>query len=136
MEAHIRHLEAKYKECERNECRWESYRTEDAEVLLVGYGIISRVLRSTVDLARQHGVKAGLFRPISLWPFPSEALAKAAGKASRAMVVELSTGQMVEDVRLALNGNIPVEFFGRMGGNVPSAEDCKAELFTHMEVVV
>jgi 2-oxoisovalerate ferredoxin oxidoreductase alpha subunit len=136
MEAHVRHLEAKYKECERNECRWEAYRTEDAEVLMTGYGIVSRVLRSTVDLARQHGVKAGLFRPISLWPFPSKALVEAAATATKVMVVELSTGQMVEDVKLALNGSKPVEFYGRLGGNVPSAEECLAELFTHIEVLV
>jgi pyruvate/2-oxoacid:ferredoxin oxidoreductase alpha subunit len=136
MEAHVRHLEAKYKECERNECRWETYRADDAEVLLVGYGIVSRVLRSTVDMARQHGVKAGLFRPISLWPFPSEALVKAAGAATKLMVVELSTGQMVEDVRLAINGTRRVEFYGRVGGNVPSAEECQAALFACTEVMV
>jgi pyruvate/2-oxoacid:ferredoxin oxidoreductase alpha subunit len=135
MEAHVRHLEDKYKECERNECRWETYRAEDAEVLMVGYGIVSRVLRSTVDMARQHGVKVGLFRPISLWPFPSQALAEAARAATKVMVVELSTGQMVEDVRLALNGSKPVEFYGRVGGNVPSAEECQAELFARMEVL-
>ncbi len=136
MEAHIRHLEEKYSECERNECRSETYRTEDAEVLLVGYGIVSRILRSTVDLARQHGVKAGLFRPISLWPFPSKALATAAKSAVKVMVVELSTGQMVEDVKLSINGSMPVEFYGRVGGNVPSAEECQAELFARMEVLV
>jgi pyruvate/2-oxoacid:ferredoxin oxidoreductase alpha subunit len=136
MEAHVRHLEAKYKECERNECRWETYRAEDAEVLLVGYGIVSRVLRSTVDLARKYGVKAGLFRPISLWPFPSNALYEAARGAAKVMVVELSTGQMVEDVKLALHGEKPVEFYSRVGGNVPSAEECQAELFSHLEVLV
>ena len=136
MEAHIRHLEDKYKQCELEECRWESYCTEDAEVLLVGYGIISRVLRTTVDLARQQGVKAGLFRPITLWPFPSQALAEAAKGAAKVMVVELSTGQMVEDVRLAVNGTKPVEFYGRVGGNAPSAEECRAELFARMEVLV
>jgi pyruvate/2-oxoacid:ferredoxin oxidoreductase alpha subunit len=136
LEAQVRHLEDKYKECERNECRWETYRAEDAEVLLVGYGIVSRVLRSTVDLARQQGVKVGLFRPISLWPFPSQALVEAAKPASKVMVVELSTGQMVEDVRLALNGTKPVEFYSRVGGNVPSSEECKAELFARMEVSV
>jgi 2-oxoisovalerate ferredoxin oxidoreductase alpha subunit len=136
MEAHIRHLEDKYKQCERNECRWETYCAEDAEVLLVGYGIVSRVLRSTVDLARQHGVKAGLFRPISLWPFPAQALMEAAKPAARVMVVELSTGQMVEDVKLALNGSKPVEFYGRVGGNVPSSEECLAELFAQIEVMV
>jgi pyruvate/2-oxoacid:ferredoxin oxidoreductase alpha subunit len=136
MEAHVRHLEDKYKECERKECRWETYCAEDAEVLLVGYGIVSRVLRSTVDLARQNGVKAGLFRPISLWPFPSQALAEAAKPAAKVMVVELSTGQMLEDVRLALGGTRPIEFYGRVGGNVPSVEECQAELFARMEVVV
>lgn len=136
MEAHIRHLTDKYKECERNECRSEAYRTEDADVLMIGFGIVSRVLRSTVDLARQNGVKAGLFRPISLWPFPSKALVEAAATAKKVMVVELSTGQMVEDVKLALNGSKPVEFYGRTGGNVPSAEECLAELFTHVEVLV
>jgi pyruvate/2-oxoacid:ferredoxin oxidoreductase alpha subunit len=136
MEAHVRHLEDKYKQCERDECRWESYRAEDAEVLVVGYGIVSRVLRSTVDLARQHGVKAGLFRPITLWPFPSQALVEAAKRVAMVMVVELSTGQMVEDVRLAVNGVKPVEFYGRVGGNVPSAEECEAELLARMEVLV
>ena len=116
--------------------RWETYLPEDADVLLVGYGIVSRVLRSTVDLARQQGVKAGLFRPISLWPFPSQALAAAAKNCRRVMVVELSTGQMVEDVRLAVNGSKPVEFYGRVGGNVPSAEECQAQLFARMEVLV
>jgi len=136
MEKHIRHLEDKYKQCEREERRWESYRAEDAEVLVVGYGIISRILRTTVDMAREQGVKAGLFRPISLWPFPSQALAEAAKPAAMVMVVELSTGQMVEDVKLALNGSKPVEFYGRVGGNAPSAEECMAELFARMQVQV
>jgi pyruvate/2-oxoacid:ferredoxin oxidoreductase alpha subunit len=136
MEIHVRHLEDKYKQAEREECRWESYRAEDAEVLLVGYGIVSRVLRSTVDMAREEGIKAGLFRPISLWPFPSRALMETAKKAAMVMVVELSTGQMVEDVRLAINGTKPVEFYGRVGGNAPSAEECKVELFARMHVRV
>jgi pyruvate/2-oxoacid:ferredoxin oxidoreductase alpha subunit len=136
MEIHVRHLEDKYKQAEREECRWESYRAEDAEVLLVGYGIVSRVLRSTVDMAREQGIKAGLFRPISLWPFPSRALLETAKRAAMVMVVELSTGQMVEDVRLAINGTKPVEFYGRVGGNAPLAEECKAELFARMHVTV
>ncbi|MGA3127420.1 MAG: 3-methyl-2-oxobutanoate dehydrogenase subunit VorB [Candidatus Korobacteraceae bacterium] len=136
MEKHTRHLEDKYKQCESQERRSESYRAEDAEVLVVGYGIVSRVLRSTVDMAREQGVKAGLFRPISLWPFPSQALAEAAKPAAMVMVVELSTGQMVEDVKLALSGSKPVEFYGRVGGNAPSAEECMAELFARMQVAV
>lgn len=136
MEEHVRKLEAKYLECERTECRWETYRAEDAEVLVIGFGIVSRILRTAVDMARAHGIKAGLFRPITLWPFPSVALRQAAEKTEKVLVVELSTGQMVEDVRLALNGRIPVEFYSRVGGNVPSAEKIHAELMERMAAFV
>lgn len=136
LEAHIRHLEAKYQEIAKHETLFETYMAEDAEVLLVGHGIVSRVLRSTVDMARAQGMKAGLFRPITLWPFPSKALAKAAERAACVMAVELSTGQMVEDVKLAVNGKVPVEFYGRYGGNVPSAEEITAELFTRVASLV
>ncbi len=135
LEAHVRKLEQKYQECEANEVRFETYRAEDAEVLLVGYGIISRVLRSTVDHARQQGLKVGLFRPITVWPFPSKALAAAAAKCKTVMVVELSTGQLIEDVKLSLNGKVPVEFYSRVGGNVPSVEEVHAELFSRVAVM-
>jgi pyruvate/2-oxoacid:ferredoxin oxidoreductase alpha subunit len=128
QEVHIRHLEAKYRKCQEAEARHELYRTGDAEVLLVGYGIVSRVLRSAVDEARAHGMRAGLFRPVTLWPFPARALAAAAAGCRTVLVVELSTGQMVEDVRLALHGKLPVEFYGRVGGNVPSVEEIHSEL--------
>ncbi len=136
LEAHVRKLEAKYKVIEAAETRYETYLADDADILLVGYGIVSRVLRSTIDLARAHGLKVGLFRPISLWPFPSKELASHAKNCQSVMVVELSTGQMVEDVRLALNGKVPVEFYGRVGGNVPSAEEIQAELFSRVAVTV
>jgi pyruvate/2-oxoacid:ferredoxin oxidoreductase alpha subunit len=136
LEAHVRHLDAKYKTIQENEPMWETYMADDAEILLVGHGIVSRVLRSTVDMARAQGMKAGLFRPITLWPFPSKQLANAAERAACVMTVELSTGQMVEDVRLAVNGNVPVEFYGRTGGNVPSAEEINAELFTRVAALV
>jgi 2-oxoisovalerate ferredoxin oxidoreductase alpha subunit len=123
LEEHQRHLEAKYARAQQEEPRHELYQAEDAEILLVGYGIVSRVLRSTVEKLRHDGLRAGLFRPITLWPFPSKALATAAGRADHLLVVELSNGQMLEDVRLAINGRIPVEFLGRTGGNVPSTED-------------
>jgi len=97
-------------------------------VLVVGFGIVSRVLRSAVEQARRDGFNVGLFRPITLWPFPSEALAKAASRVSKILVVELSNGQMVEDVRLAVNGRVPVEFYGRVGGNVPSVEEVQEKL--------
>jgi 2-oxoisovalerate ferredoxin oxidoreductase alpha subunit len=123
LEEHERRLEAKYIRARQTEPRYEVYKTDDAEVLVVGFGIVSRVLRSTVEEARKEGLKVGLFRPITLWPYPSKALAKAASKAEKVLVVELSNGQMVEDVRLALNGKVPVEFYGRVGGNVPSVEE-------------
>jgi 2-oxoisovalerate ferredoxin oxidoreductase alpha subunit len=136
LEAHVRHLEAKYKVVQENEALYETYMAEDAEVLVVGYGIVSRILRSTVDMARMQGMKVGLFRPITLWPFPSKQLAKAADRVACIMTVELSTGQMVEDVKLAVNGKVPVEFYGRVGGNVPSAEEINAELFSRVASLV
>ena len=132
LEDHIRHLEDKYKKAAECETRYELYRAEDPEVLLVGYGITSRVLRSVVDMARKDGMRAGLFRPISLWPFPSEALRHAARRAQMVLVVEMSTGQMVEDVRLALDGRVDVEFFGRFGGNVPMAGEVCQQLYERM----
>ncbi len=128
LEAHIRELEAKYAKAQQAEVRHELYMADDADVLLVGYGIVSRVLRSTVEQARAQGMRVGLFRPITLWPFPSKALADVAARCRQVLVVEMSTGQMVEDVRLALDGKVPVEFYGRFGGNVPAAEEVHAEL--------
>jgi 2-oxoisovalerate ferredoxin oxidoreductase alpha subunit len=123
LEEHQRKLEAKYIRAQEAEQRYELYHTEDAEVVLVGFGIVSRVLRSAVDGLRREGVKAGAFRPITLWPFPANPLAKASRRARRVLVFELSNGQMLEDVRLALRDQIPVEFYGRGGGNVPSVTD-------------
>ena len=99
---------------------------------LVGYGITSRVLRTVVDKMRKEGVRAGLFRPITLWPFPAEALRHAARRAQMVLVVEMSTGQMVEDVRLTLDGRVDVEFYGRTGGNVPMADEVCKELTERM----
>ena len=135
LEAHQRKLEAKYQRAQQVETRHELYECDDAEVLLVGYGITSRVLRSAVEAARRNGLKAGLFRPITLWPFPSKELAQAAAKVEKVLVVELSNGQMVEDVRLAVNGRVPVEFFGRTGGNVPSVEEVNSELTQRLGVL-
>lgn len=136
LEQHGRAMEAKYIRCSHEETRCELYRAEDAEVLLVGFGIVSRVLRSAVDSLRQDGVKAGLFRPISLWPYPSEALAEAVAKIEKVLVVELSNGQMIEDVRLAIGGKVPVEFYGRVGGNVPSVEELHDQVMQRVAAVV
>ena len=132
LEQHELSLAAKYKVCAQEEARYETYMADDAEVLLVGYGIVSRVLRSAVEQARAEGLRAGLFRPISLWPYPSAALAEAAKKCRSVLVAELSTGQMVEDVRLAVNGRVPVEFYGRVGGNVPSVEEIHKVMFSQL----
>ncbi len=128
MEAHERRLEAKYIRAQQDERRCELYKADDAEILVIGFGIVSRVLRSTVDRARKEGLKVGLLRPITLWPFPAPELAKAASKADKILVVELSNGQMVEDVRLAIDGKKPVEFYGRVGGNVPTVEELFAKV--------
>ena len=126
LERHIRALEAKYREAERRAVRAECWRTEDAEIVLVGYGIMGRVLKAVVELARAHGLKVGLLRPITLYPFPVPQIRQLSSQAKAFVVVELSSGQLVDDVRLALEGRTPIEFFSRVGGNVPSAEDVLA----------
>ena len=123
LEKHIRKLEAKYVAAERKEARAECWRTEDAEIVLVGYGIMGRVLKAVVELARSRGIAAGLVRPITLYPFPTAQIREVGKRARAFAVVELSTGQLIDDVRLALNGTNPVEFYSRVGGNVPSAEE-------------
>ncbi len=136
LEAHIRKLEAKYALAQELESRSENYLAEDADILLVGFGIVSRVLRSTVDQLRAQGIKAGLFRPITLWPYPSRELQETAQHVKSVMAVELSTGMMVEDVKLTLNGSVPVEFYGRAGGNVPTPEEVAAEVTSRLAALV
>jgi len=128
LEAHVLRLEAKYRAAASVEVRYEEIAVDDAEVLLVGYGIVSRVLQRAIGLLREQGIRAGLLRPVTLWPFPSKRLHEIAGRARRMLVVELSTGQLVEDVRLAVLGRCPVEFYGRQGGMVPTAEEIVARV--------
>jgi 2-oxoisovalerate ferredoxin oxidoreductase alpha subunit len=120
LEAHLRKLEAKYREAERTETRAEDVHIDDAEIVLVGYGIVGRILKAVVTEARAEGLPIGLLRPITLYPFPTAHFTHAARRARVFVVVEMSNGQLLEDVKLALNGSCPVEFFNRMGGNVPS----------------
>jgi pyruvate/2-oxoacid:ferredoxin oxidoreductase alpha subunit len=122
LEAHNRHLEAKYQAAQQ-EARAEEFCLLDAEIVLVGYGIVGRILKAVTAEARSEGIPAGVLRPVSLYPFPSEHVRRAAARARVFAVVEMSMGQMVEDVRLALNGARPVEFYGRCGGNVPSHDE-------------
>lgn len=123
LEQHVRHLEAKYACAGRGTEMYEKYRADDAEVIVIGHGIVSRLLKTAVDKARAQGVKAGLFRPITLWPFPAREIDALCGWAKCFLTVELSNGQMVEDVRLAVNGQRPVRFYSRVGGMVPTTDE-------------
>jgi 2-oxoglutarate ferredoxin oxidoreductase subunit alpha len=119
LERHNRHLQAKYAEITERETRWAGEELEDAEVVIVAYGTAARVARTAIERGRGAGLRAGLFRPVTLWPFPSRALAEVASHARAVLVVELSAGQLVEDVRLAVD-RTPVFFHGRTGGMVPT----------------
>lgn len=117
----------RYEQVAMNETRVEEYMTDDAEYIIAAYGTIARVAKSAIAALRAEGIKVGLIRPITLWPFPEAAFKKAAAKVSGILDVEMSMGQMVEDVRLSVNGACPVEFFGRTGGVIPTpGEICDA----------
>ena len=123
LEAHDRHLQAKFATIAEQETRWAGEQLDDAEIAIVAYGTSARVARTALQRVRDRGIRAGLFRPVSLWPFPSTALAELANGQRALVVVELSAGQMVEDVRLAVEGRTPVFFRGRMGGGVPAPDE-------------
>ena len=110
----------------------EEYLTDDADIVLVAYGASSRVARSAVNKAREKGIKAGLVRPITLWPFPTEALNRAASHAKSFLAVEMSMGQMVDDVKLAIDCKVPVHFYGRTGGMIPTP----AEVLEQIEALL
>jgi 2-oxoglutarate ferredoxin oxidoreductase subunit alpha len=113
----------RYKTVEENETRVEEYMTEDARYIFAAYGTTARIVKTAISKLRGEGIKAGLVRPITLWPFPSETFRKYADRAEGILCVEMSMGQMVEDVRLAVNGRCPVEFYGRTGGMVPAPDE-------------
>jgi len=125
LEAHVLALEAKYRLAEKREVLSEDWHAADADVVLVGYGIVARILKAVTAELRARGMNVGLLRPITLYPFPTLEFQRVAHRAQAFVVVEMSNGQMVEDVRLALNGSRPVEFFSRVGGNVPSHEEVR-----------
>jgi 2-oxoglutarate ferredoxin oxidoreductase subunit alpha len=120
-------LQEKYARLQR-EARYESIQTDDAEVILVAYGLAARICQKTLELARAKGIRAGLLRPITLYPFPSSPFASLPPDVTSLLTVELNSGQMVEDVRLAVNGSRPVHFAGRMGGMIPTPEDILKEV--------
>jgi 2-oxoglutarate/2-oxoacid ferredoxin oxidoreductase subunit alpha len=128
LEALNRRLQDKLRSMEEAERRWEEVETADAEFLLAAYGTVGRTCRTVVREARSLGIKAGLFRPIALWPFPLPRLRELARRVRGILVVEMSAGQMLEDVRLAVQGQCPVEFYGRMGGVMPLPDEILEQL--------
>jgi 2-oxoglutarate ferredoxin oxidoreductase subunit alpha len=122
-EPHNIRLQEKYKIIAENEIRWEEINTDNADIILAGYGICARVAVTVMNRAKELGINVGIFRPITLWPFPYAPLTALAPKAKGFLVVEQNAGQMLEDVRLAVEGRAPVEFHGRMGGSLVNSED-------------
>jgi 2-oxoglutarate ferredoxin oxidoreductase subunit alpha len=128
MEQRNLHLQAKYAEIEANEVRFETINCEDADYLMVAFGSMARICQKAIDLAKEEGIKLGLLRPITLWPFPTKAIAEAAKGKKGVLVAEINAGQMIDDVKLAVNCSLPVEHFGRLGGIVPSPEEVVAAI--------
>ena len=123
MEINNLRFQAKYREIEENEVRFEEINCEDAEYLIIAFGSMARIGQKAMELAREKGIKVGILRPITLWPFPTKAIAAYADKVKGMLVTELNAGQMIEDVRLAVNGKVKVEHFGRLGGIVPDPDE-------------
>lgn len=131
LEAHNNKLQARYREIEDKEVLCEEYRVDDAEIIIVAYGIVARIARAAVDRARDEGIPVGLIRPITLWPFPSKQIGRAANPRQNGdagpfpvfLTIEMSAGQMVDDVRLAVAGKAPVLFHGRPGGGMPAVDE-------------
>jgi 2-oxoglutarate ferredoxin oxidoreductase subunit alpha len=121
-------LQEKLKKIAANEVRWKEYGTEDADLLLVAFGTVGRICQTVVREAREKGLKTGLLRPVTLWPFPSARLAELAQQVRGMLVVEMNAGQMIEDVELAVECRCPVRFYGRMGGVIPLPDDILPEL--------
>lgn len=123
MEQRNLHMQEKYQLIRDNEVRYEATKCDDADYIIVSFGSAARIGEKAVELAREQGIKVGLFRPITLWPFPSKQIVEAAKGKKGILVSEINAGQMIEDVKLAINGQLPVEHFGRLGGIVPEPEE-------------
>jgi len=131
---HIDRIYEKYKRVQADEILFENYLTEDAEKVIVGFGITARIAKSVVNKLRRKDIRVGMFRPITLWPFPGHALKQLASDGKRFLVVELNKGQMVEDVKLAVGDGVSVDFLGKWGGIVPTEAEIDSKL-THLEMI-
>jgi len=132
MEVHNLKLEEKFKQIRENEVRFEEMNTTDADFLFVAYGLSARICQKAMDIAREKGIKIGLLRPITLFPYPYQRIKELATQVKLMLSVELNSGQMVEDVRLAVEGKVPVDFYGRLGGMLPTPE----EVVDHLETLI
>ena len=128
MEERNIHLQAKYRTIEENEVRFEAIACDDADYLLVAFGSMASIGQKAMEIARAEGIKVGMLRPITLWPFPTKALQAEAQKVKGILVTELNAGQMIEDVKLAVNGTVNVQHFGRLGGIVPDPDEIVSAL--------
>lgn len=128
LEDHVIKLEAKYAKMKEDEVRYEEYNLEDAEVVIVAYGTTSRIAKNAIAKCAEEGIKVGLIRPITLWPFPDAVFDKISEKTKAILTVEMSTGQMIDDVKIAVNGRKPVYFYGRTGGMVPTPDAIAKEI--------
>ncbi|MCF7885787.1 MAG: 3-methyl-2-oxobutanoate dehydrogenase subunit VorB [Candidatus Marinimicrobia bacterium] len=132
LEAHNEKLQKKYSIMEEEEVRYEELYITDAEIVLVAFGIASRVVQSAVEELRKEGIKAGMFRPKTLFPFPKKQISNLSKRAEKFLVVEMNNGQMLDDVKLAIEGRKPVHFYNRMGGNVPSIKEIREKVLKIM----
>jgi len=123
LEQHNRKLQEKYAEIQKHEVMYEKFMLDDAQHVLIGFGIVSRVLKTAVEKLRSEGIPCGMLRPITLFPFPIPGIVRIAESAKNILVVEMNNGQMLEDVRLAVEGRVPVKFYNRMGGVVPNTDE-------------
>ncbi|MCM8784325.1 MAG: 3-methyl-2-oxobutanoate dehydrogenase subunit VorB [Candidatus Omnitrophica bacterium] len=130
LEEHNLKLQEKFNRIKNREGRFETFYLEDAEFILVAFGTVSRICKAAVSKLRDSGKKVGLIRPITLWPFPEEIIKETAKRLKGILVVEMNAGQMFEDVRLVVEGNCPVFFYGRMGGGVPTEEEIEHKLIS------
>ncbi|MDR3214752.1 MAG: 3-methyl-2-oxobutanoate dehydrogenase subunit VorB [Bacilli bacterium] len=134
LSLHNKHLQKKYQMITDNEVQYETAQMEDADIMVVAYGTTSRIVRSAIKEAREKGIKVGLFRPITLWPFPNNELKEAAKNTKAVLVAEMSAGQMIYDVKLALEGSKPVSFVGETGGIIPTTTQILNKIMQISEV--
>jgi 2-oxoglutarate ferredoxin oxidoreductase subunit alpha len=130
LEEHNKYLQKKFCTIKEAETRCQSFDIKDADLALVAYGSVARIAKAAMESSRARGLKVGLIRPITLWPFPSKTIMDACVNVKKFLAIEMSAGQMVEDVRLAVNGRAAVEFHGRMGGGIPSEEEIEERIET------